>query len=81
MTRINTLDEMKDHFTEGHASFVIALMGGAAVSRKEIRPRPEGRLEVFHGIDGRFEELAEHELFTETNIGEAMQRGIFFCED
>lgn len=81
MTRINTLDEMKDHFIEGHASFVIALMGGGLVSRKEIRPRPEGHIEVFHGIDGRIEELAEHELLTETNIGKAMARGIFFCED
>lgn len=82
MQRIKNLSELKAHLRRGHRDFAIALVGGAAVSRKYITPLSNGRFDLFNGIDGTVvEEQTGRELLTRTNIGKAMRRGAFFCEE
>src|SRR5947207_76001 len=65
----------------GHADYAIALAPAGLVSRKNIGLSPDGRYSIFHGIDGRVEQLSERELCDETNIGAALMRGAFYLDE
>jgi hypothetical protein len=81
MKRIADVAELKSLIDSGHTDYAIALCGGALLSRKNIAPSQAGRYSVFHGIDGRFEELSERELLDDTNIGAALEAGIFVLDE
>lgn len=78
--RINSLDELKRNLQiDEQADFIIALNGGC-FSRKEITRRGEDDWDIFHSIDGSFEELSSEGLLDpdNTNIAKAMKQGSFF---
>jgi hypothetical protein len=64
---------------EGCHEFRLLLIGGA-YSRKHITTDDRGRFCVFNYIDDSEQRLTAKELFTKSNIGEAMQHGVFVAE-
>ena len=80
MIKVRDRAHLRALIRRGKSDFVIALNPAGLVSRKEIRRAGRGSYEVFHGIDGRLEVLTGHELFEETIVGEAIERGAFYAE-
>jgi hypothetical protein len=68
-----TTDELRASVRAGQHEFGILLAGGMAISRKTIRLRG-GKWQVKNHIDGTRQTLTDAELWTESNIGEALDK-------
>lgn len=90
LTKINNLEELKAACIKhgGQAHFFIYLMSDKQhylTSDKDITYSGKTKsgkdcFEIFSSIDGKFNEYYGEELLKETNIGEAMSKGRFYCE-
>ena len=81
MLRVNSLRELNAQLARGHRDFAISL-GGGLISRKHITPLGTCGYELFNGIDGSLVRARTgRELLRATNIGLAIERGAFFCEE
>jgi hypothetical protein len=67
-----TINELRASVAAGHHKFGILLAGGRAVSRKTIRLRG-GKWHIKNHIDNTSQALTDAELWTESNIGEALE--------
>jgi hypothetical protein len=67
------LDELRQRVAARHHDYAIMLAGGAAISRKTIRLKTK-RWEIANHIDGSRQRLTDEELWTESNIGEALDK-------
>ena len=77
--KITSLAELNKALDNEENNFVIAL--GALRSSKWITyGEEEDTYEVFNLIDSSTDILTAYELINETNIGEAMRKGSFYCE-
>ena len=76
---IRNCRQLRRTIAAGSCDFRLMLMGGAS-SRKTITIRPHGRFHVENHIDGSIQLLSGRGLYTQSNIGEAMQKGSFFAE-
>lgn len=73
---LSALEELKQRCRAGHSDFAILLAGGL-LSRKTIRllrPPAEREYVVVNHIDNSSQTLTEAELWTESNIGEALDK-------
>lgn len=71
---ITSLDDLKERAKKGPVHAAILLAGGAAFSRKTIRRRGEGWV-VRNHIDGTVQGMSDEQLWTWSNIGEAIDKG------
>jgi hypothetical protein len=78
--QIRNPKELRQAIAEGCYEFRLLLMGGACFSRKHITTDDRGRFHIFNYIDDSEQELTARELYTQSNIGEAMQKGAFVRE-
>jgi len=67
-------EELKQRVAAGHHEFAIMLAGGLAISRKTINHKDDGRWHIVNGIDDTIQVLTDEELWTESNIGEALDK-------
>lgn len=65
---------------DGCGDFRLLLCGGA-FSRKCISLEDDGRFHVENWIDDSVQTLTGRELYTQSNIGDAMRNGAFVTED
>jgi hypothetical protein len=73
---LKDLDELKALTTDTTCEVSIALGTGSILSVKQISYRPlTKRFKIFHEIDGTTQSLTAEELWTKTNIGEALDKG------
>jgi hypothetical protein len=79
MKPIKNASELRTAIAEGRYRFRICLIFGL-FSRKTITLADDGRFDVFSHFGGSFKRLTEAELFTKSNIGEAMRQGAFGAE-
>lgn len=70
---VKDLDDLKARASGTEGVFRIILAGGAAFSEKDITYE-DGTWYIFNWIDGTETELTDEELWTETNIGEALDK-------
>jgi hypothetical protein len=77
---INSLDELKRNLEIGEQADFIIVLNGGCFSRKEITRRGQDDWDIFHSIDGIFEELSSEGLLDpqNTNIAKAMEKRSFF---
>lgn len=71
---IGNCRQLRHAIEAGFCEFRLLLMGGA-YSRKTIAINREGLFRVVNHIDGSVQKLTGRELYTQSNIGEAMQKG------
>lgn len=79
MKRIKNVKALRKSLAAGQRGFRILLCGGL-YSRKTITPCANGRFEVENHIDDCVQKLTEKQLYTHSNIGEAMRMGAFVAE-
>jgi hypothetical protein len=83
--RVNSLAHLKElAYRENgdYIHFYILLAGGLARSSKRISYRPDSReFLIIHEIDESDEEVPEDELFSRTNLLDAVEKGAMFCCD
>ena len=75
ITVIESLDDLRDRVRAGHSTFAILLAGGLAYSRKTIKRGTSGRWVIKNHIDDTRQTLTDEQLWTESNIGVAIERG------
>lgn len=79
--RVRNCKELRRAIAEGCHEFRLLLCGGAAFSRKHITTDERGRFRVFNYIDDSVQTLSGKKLYTESNIGYAMENGAFMKEE
>jgi len=72
---ITSLDDLKERAKKGPVHAAILLAGGLAFSRKTIVRLRNGKWRVKNHIDDTSQLLTDDELWTESNIGLAIDRG------
>lgn len=70
---INSIEKLKSEAKNGLDCF-IALSGGFRSSKHIWYKEDDNTFEIINQIDGAEQCLTEAELYTESNIGEAMQK-------
>ena len=78
--KVNSVSHLRELIKSGRNNFFILLAGGLVVSRKTIRVKKDDRFAIVNHIDDTTEVLTEAELFTASNIGEAITKGAFVAE-
>jgi hypothetical protein len=78
--RIRNCRQLRRAIAEGCYEFRLLLCGGAAFSSKHITTDVRGRFRVFNYIDDSVQRLSGRQLYTESNIGNAMENGAFVKE-
>ena len=82
MEKVKDLADLIDRVNAGQKDFLVALCGGSVVSRKEIMYDNEDEVfTVLHCIDGVMEEYNHDQLYKETNIGEAIEKGALLVDN
>jgi hypothetical protein len=71
---VPALDELRQRVAAGHHDFAIMLAGGLAISRKTITEGPGGGLRIVNEIDGTSHVLSTPELWSQSNVGEALDK-------
>ena len=79
--RIRNCRQLRRAIGEGCNHFCLLLCGGAAFSRKSISLEEDGRFYVENWIDDSIQTLTGIQLYTESNIGNAMRSGAFVKEE
>ena len=79
MERINSVEKLNELLEQGHHDYFISLACGLVRSSKVIYKSPKG-YSITNLIDDTEQDLAEKELFTHSNIGEAIKKNALVCE-
>ena len=74
--QIRNTRQLREAIAGGHHEFRIVLHYGL-YSAKTIHLSANGRFMVDNHIDGAKQRLTGRQLYTESNIGKAMERGAF----
>ena len=75
MEKIKSVKHLKELATNTRLECFISLNGGIR-SSKDIEYYPEDEFfDIYNHIDDSDQGLKEHELYTESNIGEAIDKG------
>ena len=61
-------------------SYFIALAGGLVRSSKDIELTKNGKFKIINYVDDSKQTLTEKELYTHSNIGEAIDKHAFIVE-
>jgi hypothetical protein len=73
-TKVQSVAHLRALIKAGTHSYALALNHGL-FSRKTIRATHDGRSRIINHIDDSKETLTEAELYTASNIGEAITKG------
>ncbi len=79
MQRIKNVKALRKSIADGQREFRLCLRYGV-FSRKTISVRADGRFIIYNHIDDSVQSLTGRQLYTESNIGEAMGKGAFVAE-
>lgn len=72
-TEYSALAELHQRVNAGHHDYAIMLAGGLAISRKNIHFL-SGRWVIFNEIDNTTQSLLDPDLWSQSNIGEALDK-------
>lgn len=76
---IKNFDELKNlSGQDGGCECFISLAGGLARSSKHIWDNGDGTFDVLNEVDDSEQVLTKEEFWTESNIGEALDKGALF---
>jgi hypothetical protein len=79
MLRINNAKALRRSVAEGQREFLICLQAGI-FSRKTIAACADGRFKIVNHVDDSVQKLTARQLYTRSNIGNAMRLGAFLAE-
>lgn len=79
MKQIKNVKALREAIAAGQRGFRILLNGGI-YSRKTITESAGGRFHIVNHIDESVQKLTGRQLYTRSNIGEAMRLGAFVAE-
>lgn len=79
-TKVQSVAHLRALIKAGTHGYALVLGGGVAFSRKTIRATRDGKFRIINHIDDSKATLTEAELYTESNIGEAITKGAFFVK-
>lgn len=77
--RVKSVSHLETIIRAGRNDYYI-LLNYNLISRKKMNKTKNGRFRIYNWIDGTEQILTERELFSESNIGEAIQKGAFIAE-
>ncbi len=77
--KVQSVAHLRALVKAGTHSYALALNGGL-FSRKTIRATRHDKFRIINHIDDSKVTLTEAELFTASNIGEAITKGAFFVK-
>jgi len=77
--RVKSISHLEKLIRQGRNDYLI-LLNYNFISRKLVNKTKYGQFHVFNWIDNSEQILSESELFSESNIGEAIQKGAFIAE-
>ena len=80
MRHITSSRELRRAIAGGQREYRLHLNYGA-FTRQNIDLLPDGRFLVYNYIDDSFQKLSGRELYTMSNIGEAMRKRSFVCDE
>lgn len=72
--QVTTLADLRERTSQHHHDFAILLGSGSAYSRKTIHHR-NGHWAITNHIDETTQTLTDDELWTASNIGQALDQG------
>ena len=78
-TKVQSVAHLRALIKAGTHGYALALNYGL-FSRKTIRTMRGGKFRIINHIDDSKATLTEAELYTESNIGEAITKGAFFVK-
>ncbi len=78
-TKVQSVAHLRILIKAGTHSYALALNYGL-FSRKTICATRDGKFRIINHIDDSKATLTEAELYTESNIGEAITKGAFFVK-
>jgi len=79
VTKIKSIEHLKELGEDGSLlDCFVSLAGGAVRSSKEMQ-YTDNKWQVFNSIDGTMQTLEDKQLHSESNIGEAINKGCFFA--
>ncbi len=79
-TKVQSVAHLRALIKAGTHTYALMFCGGGVFSRKTIRATRNGKFRIINHIDDSKATLTEAELYTESNIGEAITKGAFFAE-
>jgi hypothetical protein len=79
MKKVKDISHFIRLINTGHQDFAISLNG--LCSSKECWPGNHGRITVLNNIDGTQQSLTPRQLYTQSNIGEAITKGAFYVDE
>lgn len=79
MQKVKSIKHLKILLNNNRNDFFIALNFGV-VSLKYMRLLENGKFFIYNHIDNTKQRLTEKGLFSESNIGEAIEKGAFVSE-
>jgi len=80
MTKIKNCAALRHAINRGQHEFAILLAGGSIRSSKDIELDDRGNFDVLNFVDGSRQFLTGRQLYTHSNIGEAMRKGAFIAD-
>lgn len=78
MEKVNSIQHLKELCGNNSTEFFIALNGGARSSKSIMYHEQKDLFEILNHIENSNQLLTEYELFTESNIGEAIKKQTFY---
>ena len=78
MTQINNVDILKDVCVTEGQEFFILLDGGIRSSKFISYDQSDKRFLIDNYMDGSNQRLTSRQLYTQSNIGKAIEKGRFF---
>lgn len=77
--RVKSVSHLETLIHAGKSDYYI-LLNYNLISRKKVGRTKNGRFRIYNWIDGTEQIHTESELFSESNIGEAIRKGAFIAE-
>lgn len=77
---VKNMKHFRELLNAGRHEYFIVLAGGLVRSSKDIELIENGKFCVVNYIDDTTQHLTEKELYTKSNIGEALDKHSLVCE-
>ena len=69
---VESIQDLREILNSGKYEYYILLAGGVVRSSKDLEMLNDGRFKIFNYVDDSEQVLTEKELYTQSNIGKAI---------
>ena len=80
-TKVMSVEHLQDLLADGQSKEFVLMLEGGVRSSKVLGLGDEGTIYILNMIDGTEQELLPNQMYTESNIGKAIDAGAFYLEE